>query len=536
MSESDPSISQSKPHLAVFDIDGTLLKGDCLLIAAKHENEPIGLLLKCLKFLPVAVRGPLRLISTSSLKEEFIGLFFGSPLCKDFPSPRTQAAILQNLRPEAIQRLRWHKDLGHRVILCSASPNALLQPLAEALGVELICSEQQRANGHWLPKLAGPNCKGQEKIRRLQCLVGPLSAVTLEAYGDSKGDRELLLASSIPHFRDFKPHQKPYPRFNVLKLIPILALAILVYGLIGLYSQGGTLLPILKQLAPAIETGTSLVLIGYAIRFLRWRLLMRTLGLDLPPLADLRIWMGSYAFTATPGKSGEAVRCILLKDEFNVPAPKSLAGLITERITDGVAVLALAFLNLPAIIQWRLQLLPAVIVFLVTASAIFAISKVEFLRQFLCQRALRIIPASFRLGSTDTARFMWQLMKPKVFALATVLGTASWALEGTSLAILIHGMGISPPPFSLSIISHTISGLLGAISMLPGGLGSTEASTVGILAFHGISLNIATTATLLIRLMTLWLATLLGIICLLIPATKHTDIGSSGSTLRQGER
>jgi uncharacterized membrane protein YbhN (UPF0104 family) len=61
--------------------------------------------------------------------------------------------------------------------------------------------------------------------------------------------------------------------------------------------------------------------------------------------------------------------------------------------------------------------------------------------------------------------------------------------------------------------------------MLPGGLGSTEASTVGLLALQGVPLASATTATLLIRLMTLWFATGLGVLCLLLPGQ-----GRSGAT------
>ena len=517
----------AKPHIAVFDIDGTLLKGDCLWIAAKHENGPLKLVLKVIQFLPFALWHILGRSSVAALKERFFSLFFGFPPCQYFPSKATQTAILNDLRPEALERLRWHQAHGHRVILCSASPRLLIQQLATSLSVELISTELQRTNKFWLPKLAGANCKGPEKTKRLEELIGPLDEANIEAYGDSKGDRELLQAASIPHYRSFQPQPKKYPRFNIIQTIPIAALAILDYGLIGIITQGDSLLPLLAQLAPEIGTGISLVAIGYAIRFLRWRLLMKTLGQKLPPIADLRIWMGSYAFTATPGKSGEAVRSILLKDELNVPIPQSLAALIIERITDGSAVLVLAFFNLSAIINWQAQLLPVAAGASVTIAIMIALSKVNALREFAFKNVAQIIPASLSIGSTETARFVWQLGAPKVFAVSTALGTVSWALEGTSLALLLNGMGITPPPFSISIISHTMSGLLGALSMLPGGLGSTEASTVGILSVHSIPLQIATSATILIRLMTLWLATLLGIACLLAPAPKNANRGKS---------
>jgi phosphoserine phosphatase len=53
------------------------------------------------------------------------------------------------LRPEALHRLRWHQQRGDRVLLCSASPRLLLQPLADWLGVELLCTELEQVQGKW---------------------------------------------------------------------------------------------------------------------------------------------------------------------------------------------------------------------------------------------------------------------------------------------------------------------------------------------------------------------------------------------------
>jgi hypothetical protein len=100
--------------------------------------------------------------------------------------------LREQLRPEALVRLRWHQQRGDRLLLCSASPRLLLQPLVDWLGVELLCTELEQHDGRWIPKLASPNCKGLEKVRRLEQHLGPLEGLSIEAYGDSKGDRELL--------------------------------------------------------------------------------------------------------------------------------------------------------------------------------------------------------------------------------------------------------------------------------------------------------------------------------------------------------
>ena len=95
-----------------------------------------------------------------------------------------------------------------------------------------------------------------------------------------------------------------------------------------------------------------------------------------------------------------------------------------------------------------------------------------------------------------------------------LIGALAWSLEGVSLWLLLRGMGIEAVGIGGATIAHTAAGLIGALTLLPGGLGSTEAGTVGLLALQGVGVSAATPATLLIRLMTLWFATALGVGCL----------------------
>ena len=81
-------------------------------------------------------------------------------------------------------------------------------------------------------------------------------------------------------------------------------------------------------------------------------------------------------------------------------------------------------------------------------------------------------------------------------------------------------MGQSQVDLFYSIVTHTASGLFGALTMLPGGLGTTEASMIGLLGVKGVEINLASPLTLIIRLMTLWFATLLGVLILFLNKKK----------------
>jgi uncharacterized protein (TIRG00374 family) len=110
-----------------------------------------------------------------------------------------------------------------------------------------------------------------------------------------------------------------------------------------------------------------------------------------------------------------------------------------------------------------------------------------------------------------------RLLQPRVVLAATLIGAIAWSLEGISLWLILRGLGVSSLGMPGAILAHTAAGMIGALTLLPGGLGSTEAGTVGLLSLQGVSLAAAMPATLLIRLMTLWFATALGVLCLLIP-------------------
>jgi hypothetical protein len=230
----------------------------------------------------------------------------------------------------------------------------LLQPLADWLGVELLCTEMMLEGGRWRPELVSANCRGPEKVRRLTEHLGSLAGLTLEVYGDSNGDLELLQTAAIPHYRSFSNDPNPYPTFSLAPLLPVVALALLGYGVLGIWSQGDHLLPLLQGLWPQIAGGLLLVLLGYGIRYGRWRLLLRAVDHHPAVAADARIWMGSYAFTATPGKSGEAVRAVLLKQECGIPLAPTLMALVVERFSDGTAVLLLLLINLPLLARMHL--------------------------------------------------------------------------------------------------------------------------------------------------------------------------------------
>ncbi len=506
--------------IAVFDVDQTLLKGDSLLLAARKSNSPIKFIWFSLKFIPFFILWKLRFLNSKKIKEIFIEKF---QICKRYNLEQKAnnkdwltTDLTKMIRKKALMRINMHKEKGDVVVLCSASPDMIIEPLANSLNVDLICTNLIKIEKNWVPKIQGINCKGIEKLRRLEDKYEHLTKHKLEVYGDSKGDREILNAASIPHYRDFTDRPNQYPIFSIASIMPIIGIVFLIYFILNnvdsLSYTGKPWFNIWKN----ILTGEILIIISYIIRFLRWKIMLKSIDLNPPILKNIYIWMGSFAFTATPGKAGEAVRIILFNKECNLPNIPVLLALIIERLTDAFAVLIIFILNFNffPIIDYKKNI-NFILIFLIISLSILLIQKRKELKNLLSFLTEKLLPKEKLKLNSDNLAIMKTLIHPKNISISIILGLIAWIIEGTSFFIILKGFDVSISWLGATF-AHTTSSLIGALTFMPGGLGATEASTIGLLTLQGIPLSIATSSTLLIRIMTLWFATILGLFCLVL--------------------
>lgn len=190
--------------VAAFDVDGTLTTRDCVI--------PFLIRVAGLRRVIVsAFRNPVLLLGVAigrgdrdRLKQAVVGrLLRGRPadVVEEAGRAFAREDIARWVRPDTLARLRWHRENGHEIVIVSASLRQYLEPLASEFlgGVHaLICTEVESSDGGILTgQLVGGNCRGVEKSRRLASWIDGRS-VTLYAYGDSSGDREMLAMSHYP--------------------------------------------------------------------------------------------------------------------------------------------------------------------------------------------------------------------------------------------------------------------------------------------------------------------------------------------------
>lgn len=194
-----------KETIAVFDFDGTITYGDSLFpfLFFTHGYKA---LFKLAYLSPWIAAYLLNLRFRQETKEKVLTAFYQNADMgelrkwgREYALHKLDAAV----RPEAKERIRWHKSLNHRCILISASLDIYLEAWAKQAGFDdLICSiPAVDEHNHFTGKILGLNCWGQEKVKRLKEMIGDPKQYVIYAYGDSPGDKPLLQIADYPFYR-----------------------------------------------------------------------------------------------------------------------------------------------------------------------------------------------------------------------------------------------------------------------------------------------------------------------------------------------
>lgn len=215
-------------HIHAFDFDGTLTTRDTLIEFIRYACGRRAFLLGFLRYAPLLVLMKLRLYPNYRAKQRVFAHFFrGMPverfdaLCTAFARDNRHL-----LRPAGIAAVRSAISRGDTVVIVSASVDRWVSPFFSDMptvtdenratdnssGIAttpstrftILGTSVETSAGRLTGRFSTPNCYGAEKVRRLLALYPDRAAYRLTAYGDSRGDRELLAFADEGHYKPFR--------------------------------------------------------------------------------------------------------------------------------------------------------------------------------------------------------------------------------------------------------------------------------------------------------------------------------------------
>lgn len=303
-----------------------------------------------------------------------------------------------------------------------------------------------------------------------------------------------------------------------------IVIAIAVYAAAAVYSGGADVLMALTSLDIKLWAILLLLsLLNYLIRYWRWHLyISHDNPHSIGHLQHLSIYISGFALTMTPGKAGEAMRSLYLK-QHGIAHQRSIGALFVERIMDLLTILMMAGLGV-SFLSGEQSIAAAALTLAIIGGAI-AVVKVPK-KRIVQSKLVQNLPEKLRHviifveSMLDNAN---DLLSARFIVLGLLLGALAWGLEGYGLYLtmdaFIGAQGVNGSvndqaqnTVSLAMAIYGMAILLGAISFLPGGLGGTEAAMMFMLVKAGFDHPSAVAITFICRIATLWFAMALGVV------------------------
>ena len=191
--------------IVFFDFDGTITTDDSLLKFIRFVVGDRRFLLGLVVLSPMLVLYKLKLIPNYKAKQYLLSWFFKGMRKVDFFKVANEYSLVhidKILRPKAIEKINWHKNQGHKVVVVSASIECWLRPWCEKNGLELIATKLEIKDDIVTGKLLSKNCYGVEKINRIKEIYNLKDFEYIYSYGDSSGDKQML---ELAHEKFYKP-------------------------------------------------------------------------------------------------------------------------------------------------------------------------------------------------------------------------------------------------------------------------------------------------------------------------------------------
>lgn len=194
----------------VFDFDGTITSKDSLLGLISYAFGRPKMILCLLLYSPLLFMMKIGKYPSGMAKQHIFSHFFKGisehhfiSLCKQYAESDKNI-----LRSDIISIVNKALQDGEKVVIVSASadywivPFLSLEPFSHDASekITIISTQLEVKDGKLTGQFASKNCSREEKVLRLCSMFPNLESYKVIAYGDSKGDKEMLEYSDEPHW------------------------------------------------------------------------------------------------------------------------------------------------------------------------------------------------------------------------------------------------------------------------------------------------------------------------------------------------
>lgn len=193
--------------LVLFDFDGTITTNDTLFLFAKFVAGRFNYWIGIILLFPWLIALSVGLVSAQRGKEIFLSYYLKGisttrfdELCAEF----CDQVLVHVIRQKAELAIEKYRQQDARIVIVSASPEDWILPWATQYNLEVIATRLQKIDNKITGQIEGLNCNGPEKVNRINERITLSQYSDIIAYGDSKGDLEMLNLATQKYFKPFR--------------------------------------------------------------------------------------------------------------------------------------------------------------------------------------------------------------------------------------------------------------------------------------------------------------------------------------------
>ena len=195
-------------EIVVFDFDGTITTDDTFRLFLRYYAGNLKWTANILLLLPIFIGYGLKLVDRNQAKIHVMRRFFKNASVAKLNARAAAFAteiIPSLIRPQAQACLDGKKTHPESLYICSASITPYLRAWGESQNIHNILATELETDGdRYTGEIKGWNIWGEGKMRRILAEFAPHPVKIMEAYGDSRGDREMLHAAEASFFQPFR--------------------------------------------------------------------------------------------------------------------------------------------------------------------------------------------------------------------------------------------------------------------------------------------------------------------------------------------
>lgn len=193
--------------IAFFDFDGTITTKDSLLEFIKYCKGNTAFYVGFLLHAPFLIAYKLKIISNQRAKEMMLRYFFRKMTIQEFTEccDRFNHDVMPLLiRPKALKEINKLKEAGAEIVIVSASPENWLGAWSDSIKAKCIATKLAVSDNRITGNIAGKNCYGSEKVRRIKEAYDLSDYTSVYCYGDTNGDKPMLALGAYSFYKPFR--------------------------------------------------------------------------------------------------------------------------------------------------------------------------------------------------------------------------------------------------------------------------------------------------------------------------------------------